>query len=66
MKQLNVTGMTCGHCQSAVKNALESVAGVRKAEVDLASGVARVEGDADVNKLVAAVEEEGYGAAVAA
>ena len=66
MKQLNVTGMTCGHCQNAVKNALESVAGVQKAEVDLASGVACVEGDADVNKLVAAVEEEGYGAAVAA
>lgn len=66
MNQLTITGMTCGHCQSAVKNALESVSGVKKAEVDLASGVARVEGDADVNKLVAAVEEEGYGAAPAA
>ncbi|CAN5864071.1 cation transporter [soil metagenome] len=66
MNQLTITGMTCSHCQSAVKTALESVAGVQKAEVDLANGVARVEGDADVSKLVAAVEEEGYGAAPAA
>ena len=65
MTQLKVTGMTCGHCQNAVKNALESVEGVKKAEVDLESGVARVDGNADTSKLVHAVEEEGYGASVA-
>ena len=60
MTQLKVEGMTCGHCQSSVKRALESVEGVQGAEVDLEDGTARVEGDADPAKLVAAVQEEGY------
>ena len=60
MTQLKVEGMTCGHCQSSVKRALESVEGVQGAEVNLADGTARVEGDADPAKLVAAVQEEGY------
>ena len=64
MTQLIITGMTCAHCQSAVKDALESVGGVQKAEVDLQHGTAKVEGDADVDELVAAVEEEGYGASL--
>lgn len=63
MTELNITGMTCGHCQHAVKGALESVEGVRSVRVDLRSGVAQVEGQADVSALVAAVEEEGYQAA---
>ena len=65
MTELKVDGMTCGHCENAVKGALESVSGVQQAEVDLASGLARVEGNADVNKLIAAVEEEGYQASLA-
>lgn len=65
MTELNVTGMTCDHCQHAVKGALESVAGVQNATVDLASGTAKVEGNADLNTLIAAVEEEGYQAAPA-
>lgn len=64
MTQLKIDGMTCGHCQSAVKNALESVAGVQRADVDLAQGIARVEGEADVDTLIAAVEEEGYQASL--
>ncbi len=60
MTELKITGMTCDHCQSAVKNALESVSGVETATVDLEQGLARVEGQADTQALVAAVEEEGY------
>jgi copper chaperone len=60
MTELKITGMTCGHCQQSVKGALESVEGVQTADVDLATGTAQVEGNADVNTLVAAVEEEGY------
>lgn len=63
MTELKITGMTCGHCQHAVKGALESVAGIQSASVDLDTGVARVDGEADLNALVAAVEEEGYQAA---
>ena len=65
MTKLNVEGMTCGHCQSAVKDALESVDGVQNAEVDLQNGLATVQGDADPERLIAAVEEEGYRASTA-
>jgi copper chaperone len=58
--QLKITGMTCGHCQSTVKQALESVEGVEEAHVDLESGLAKVEGNANVVMLIAVVEEEGY------
>ena len=65
MTELNISGMTCDHCQRAVKSALESVEGVQSASVDLDAGKARVVGEADLNALVAAVEEEGYQAAPA-
>ena len=58
--ELNVEGMTCDHCQSAVKGALEKVPGVRNATVDLEKGHAFVEGSADVQVLISAVEDEGY------
>ena len=62
MTTLTVTGMTCGHCQKAVTEALEGVDGVTKADVDLETGVAKVEGMSDTNALISAVEEEGYSA----
>ena len=62
--ELNITGMSCGHCEKAVTSALKSVSGVEKAEVNLQQGTATVEGSADVQKLIEAVTEEGYGASV--
>lgn len=62
--QLNVEGMTCEHCQRAVKGALEHVPGVVRAEVDLAAGRALVEGSADVQMMLSAVEAEGYRASL--
>lgn len=63
--ELKITGMTCGHCQTAVTKALKGVPGVRDARVDLQNGTAVVEGDADPSKLVEAVVDEGYGAQAA-
>jgi copper chaperone len=62
--QLKIEGMSCSHCVSAVKEALEDVPGVAQAEVDLALGSAKVEHvDAtDPSTLIKAVEEEGYSA----
>ena len=65
MTQLKISGMSCGHCQSAVESALKSVNGVEQVRVDLANGTAEVEGNADVAALVAAVQEEGYQASAA-
>ncbi|MEU0567205.1 cation transporter [Nonomuraea sp. NPDC005983] len=57
-----VTGMTCGHCVSSVKEEVSEVLGVTSVEVDLASGLLTVESDSSVGtaEIVAAVEEAGY------
>ena len=64
--ELNVSGMTCGHCKSAVESALKSVAGVAAVNVDLAAGKASVTGEhVKLEDLVAAVADEGYSASAA-
>ncbi len=60
---LQVTGMTCGSCAAHVQRALAEQPGVLEAEVNLATGRARLALDAtaDVAGLRTAVEEAGYG-----
>lgn len=62
--KLNIEGMTCDHCVTAVKNALERTPGVERANVDLNAGNATVEGAADVQLMLQAVESEGYRASL--
>ncbi len=64
MTDLEIKGMTCGHCKKAVEDALASVDGVQAVEVDLDAGRARVEGG-ELDRLIAAVAEEGYTASPA-
>lgn len=59
---LTVEGMSCEHCEQTVEEALSGVEGVESASVDRESAAATVEGDADADDLVAAVEEAGYDA----
>ncbi len=61
---LDISGMTCGHCVSAVTKALRQVPGVEQAQVSLEPQQAVVTGDADPQALVTAVKEEGYDASV--
>ena len=64
---LTITGMHCSHCRVKVEQALQKVAGVHGAAVDLEHGTAEVDYDgqkAQPEALVAAVESVGYGAAV--
>jgi copper chaperone len=61
MVELKVTGMTCGHCEKAVDKALAALPGVSHVvKVSRDEERVVVEGDADVQTLVAAIEEEGY------
>jgi copper chaperone len=61
MVELKVTGMTCGHCESAVNKAVAAVPRVtRVVKVSRDEERVAVEGDADVQALIAAIEEEGY------
>jgi copper chaperone len=57
-----VTGMTCGHCESAVREELSRIPGVRDVSVDLGTGQVTVGADAapDLAAVRAAVEEAGY------
>ncbi|QKS71340.1 heavy-metal-associated domain-containing protein [Paenalkalicoccus suaedae] len=59
---LQVEGMTCGHCKSAVEGAALSVDGVKQAAVDLAANTVSVEMDeqVDVNLVKQEIEDQGY------
>ena len=63
MIELEVKGMTCGHCEMAVRKALGRVPGVTGVlSVDRTTNRAAVEGTPDAAALVAAVKAEGYDA----
>ena len=57
-----VTGMTCGHCVSAVTEEVGKLDGVQAVDVDLTSGRVTVEseGPLDDAAVAAAVDEAGY------
>ncbi len=58
---LNVPGMTCGHCEAAVKNEVGHVPGVSSVDVDLESKDVTITGtDLDRAAIVAAIDEAGY------
>src|SRR5581483_10127502 len=64
-RELAIAGMTCATCAGRVEKALSSVRGVIRAEVNLASEKASVEGIAGILRpadLIAAVQRAGYGA----
>ncbi|WP_299998077.1 copper-exporting P-type ATPase CopA [uncultured Cedecea sp.] len=60
---LNLDGLTCGHCVKRVKESLEKRADVEQAEVTQTH--ARVTGSASAEALVETVKEAGYDAEVA-
>jgi copper chaperone len=69
MKQLkiDVSGMSCGHCVHAVREALAAVPGVKVDEVRIGSAsVSYDETKATVRELVDAVYNAGYEASEAA
>ena len=61
-KTMKIEGMMCGHCEAAVKKALEALDGVASAEVSHEKGTAVVtlEKDVDNAVLTKAVEDKDY------
>ncbi|MFC6146865.1 heavy-metal-associated domain-containing protein [Corynebacterium nasicanis] len=61
VKNYQVEGMTCGHCEMSVREEVGEVAGVSQVEASHETGTVTVTGegftDADIT---AAVEEAGY------
>ena len=62
---LKIDGMSCEHCVKHVKEALEAVAGVSSAAVNLKDQSALVDHNGvELSALTAAVSDAGYEAAV--
>ena len=60
-KIYTVTGMTCGHCVSAVSSEVGAVPGVQSVDVDLATGHVTVVGSGFADEQIHdAVVEAGY------
>ena len=60
---IKVEGMSCGHCQMTVTNAISGVDGVSNVEVSLKDGQATVdydEGKTDTDAIKAAIVKAGY------
>lgn len=59
---INVSGMTCGHCVSAVTMELSLIPTVTEVDVDLESGQVTVTSDAPLEPalLATAIDEAGY------
>ena len=56
-----VPGMTCGHCEAAVKGEIGKLAGIVRVDVHLDTKAVVVEGDAlDQAAIFAAVDEAGF------
>lgn len=60
---LNVEGMSCEHCENAVKNAVNQLEGVKGVSVDLAAKTVSVEFESSkVNptQIQDAIDDQGY------
>ncbi|GIJ44603.1 putative metal-binding protein [Virgisporangium aliadipatigenens] len=57
-----VTGMTCGHCASAVTEELTRLPGVHDVRVEVATGVVTVQsgGPLPIDEVRTAIDEAGY------
>jgi len=60
---LKVEGMSCGHCEKAVTEALSSLRDVNDVKVDLASGNVAIDYDEEkltIPQLTEVIEDQGY------
>lgn len=62
---LQLDGLHCGNCVKSVEKALNEVEGVSQASVTLENQMALVEGSANADALIAAVEDIGFEAKLA-
>lgn len=63
--EYQVTGMTCGHCENAVRTEVGRIPGVEPVEVSAATGRLVISASASVDDaaVLTAVEAAGYSAA---
>jgi len=59
---VTVTGMSCGHCATSVREEIGDIPGVQAVDVDLASGNVTIDSDnaIEATAIRTAVEDAGY------
>jgi len=60
MQAFRVQGMTCGHCERAVVEAIKGLDPQAEIRVDRAAGVVEVSSDLPEEQLRELIREEGY------
>ena len=57
-----ISGMTCRHCERAIRDEVSELPGIHVDEVSLETGMLTVSSDGDIKdmKVLEAVEEAGY------
>lgn len=65
--RFQVTGMSCGHCESSIRQEVGALSGVETVEVSAADGSLSVTSATPLlaADIIAAVDEAGYAAVVA-
>lgn len=58
--EIEIAGMTCGHCAMSITKELANVEGLEVLKVDHVTGKALVEGSASDSELAAAIDKAGY------
>ena len=64
MKKFNISGMSCAACSARVEKVVSAVSDVESCSVNLLTNSMTVEGSADTETIIAAVEAAGYGASL--
>ena len=61
-REYQVTGMTCGHCETSVREEVGQIAGVASVEVSASTGRLVVSGQTELDDaaVIAAVDEAGF------
>jgi copper chaperone len=63
-REYTVQGMSCGHCEAAVKEEISALEGIESVDVDLATKLVVVRGEGlNDSAIRAAIGEAGYEAA---
>jgi copper chaperone len=60
MYELQVEGMSCGHCVDTVTKSVQAVDAAAKVEVDLGKQQVRIDSGAKLDDIKSAITEAGY------
>jgi Cu+-exporting ATPase len=60
MYELTVEDMTCKHCVGRVTKAVQGVDQGAKVDIDLATKKVKIDSQADLDRIAAAIDEAGY------